>query len=98
MSAAEVSVRPTSVGFADFSEPATIAVAVARGPSDRVVLSGGSLSDGGGNSPDGPLRSGAAGPELPDGFVAGAVHGDCRARDELLALIHPLVLLYCRVR
>jgi RNA polymerase sigma-70 factor (ECF subfamily) len=98
MSAAEVSVRRTSVGFAEFGEPATIPLPVARGPSDGVVLSGGSLRDGGGDPPDGPLRSGAASPELPDGLVAGAVHGDCRARDELLALIHPLVLRYCRIR
>ena len=31
-------------------------------------------------------------------MVAGAVRGDGRAREELLALIHPLVLRYCRAR
>ncbi len=33
-----------------------------------------------------------------DTLVAGAVDGDVRARDDLLALIHPLVLKYCRAR
>jgi RNA polymerase sigma-70 factor, ECF subfamily len=35
---------------------------------------------------------------LIDTLVAGAVNGDGRARDDLLALIHPLVLKYCRAR
>jgi RNA polymerase sigma-70 factor (ECF subfamily) len=35
---------------------------------------------------------------LIDTLVARAVGGDARARDELLALIHPLVLKYCRAR
>ncbi len=33
-----------------------------------------------------------------DTLVTGAVGGDARARDDLLALIHPLVLKYCRAR
>ena len=33
-----------------------------------------------------------------DTLVAGAVGGDTRARDDLLTLIHPLVLKYCRAR
>jgi RNA polymerase sigma-70 factor (ECF subfamily) len=33
-----------------------------------------------------------------DNLVAGAVNGDGRARDDLLTLIHPLVLKYCRAR
>jgi RNA polymerase sigma-70 factor (ECF subfamily) len=33
-----------------------------------------------------------------DMLVASAVGGDARARDDLLALIHPLVLKYCRAR
>ena len=37
-------------------------------------------------------------PHVIDTLVAGAVDGDARARDELLALIHPLVLKYCRAR
>jgi RNA polymerase sigma-70 factor (ECF subfamily) len=49
------------------------------------------------------LASGAPGGETDnrvviDRLVAGAVTGDARARDELLALIHPLVLKYCRAR
>ena len=35
---------------------------------------------------------------LIDTLVARAVTGDTRASDELLALIHPLVLKYCRAR
>jgi RNA polymerase sigma-70 factor (ECF subfamily) len=35
---------------------------------------------------------------LPNGLITAAVRGDCRARDELLALIQPLVLRYCRGR
>lgn len=35
---------------------------------------------------------------LIDALVAAAVGGDERARDRLLALIHPLVLKYCRAR
>ena len=35
---------------------------------------------------------------LIDSLVARAIGGDARARDELLALIHPLVLKYCRGR
>ena len=35
---------------------------------------------------------------LIDTLVAGAVNGCARARDDLLALIHPLVLKYCRAR
>jgi hypothetical protein len=36
--------------------------------------------------------------ELTNGLIAAAVRGDRRARDELLALIQPLVLRYCRAR
>ena len=39
-----------------------------------------------------PIRTRAA------GWVAAAVRGDGRARGELLALISPLVLRYCRAR
>ena len=35
---------------------------------------------------------------MPNGLIAAAVRGDRRARDELLALIQPLVLGYCRAR
>jgi RNA polymerase sigma-70 factor (ECF subfamily) len=36
--------------------------------------------------------------EFPEVLVAGAARGDERARDELLALIHPLALRYCRAK
>ena len=45
-----------------------------------------------------PLEGEADSRVLIDTFVARAVNGDDRARDELLALIHPLVLKYCRAR
>jgi RNA polymerase sigma-70 factor (ECF subfamily) len=37
-------------------------------------------------------------PSVLEGLVAAAVAGDARARDDLLAEIHPLVLRYCRGR
>lgn len=51
--------------------------------------------------PDQPTSSpeGEADPRtVIDALVARAVGGDARARDDLLALIHPLVLKYCRAR
>jgi RNA polymerase sigma-70 factor, ECF subfamily len=45
-----------------------------------------------------PLEGEADNRLLIDTLVAAAVGGDNRARDELLALIHPLVLKYCRAR
>jgi RNA polymerase sigma-70 factor, ECF subfamily len=46
----------------------------------------------------GPLEGGADARVVIDGLVARAVRGDGRARDDLLAIIHPLVLKYCRAR
>jgi RNA polymerase sigma-70 factor (ECF subfamily) len=48
--------------------------------------------------PDAPVEDESDSRVLIDTLVAGAVGGDGRARDELLALIHPLVLKYCRAR
>ena len=45
-----------------------------------------------------PLEGEADTRTMIDTLVAGAVGGDARARDDLLALIHPLVLKYCRAR
>jgi RNA polymerase sigma-70 factor (ECF subfamily) len=45
-----------------------------------------------------PLEGESDSRVLIDTLVARAVNGDGRARDELLALIHPLVLKYCRAR
>ena len=45
-----------------------------------------------------PRREDSRRAHLIDNLVAGAVGGDVRARDDLLALIHPLVLKYCRAR
>ena len=55
-------------------------------------------SEDGGTLPDGPFGGGSGSRELPDELVAAAVRGDGRAREDLLALIHPLVLRYCRAR
>jgi len=45
-----------------------------------------------------PLDAEADARTMIDTLVAGAVGGDTRARDDLLTLIHPLVLKYCRAR
>ena len=66
--------------------------------SDGGEFSGGGRSEGGGTLPHGSFGGGTASRELPDELVAAAVRGDGRAREELLALIHPLVLRYCRAR
>ena len=94
MTAAGVPVRPASVPPAEFAKPDP--VPVAGGPIDAVTPSGG-CSDGVDDLPDGVGGRGAS-RDLPSGLIAAAVRGDCRARDELLALIHPLVLRYCRAR
>jgi RNA polymerase sigma-70 factor (ECF subfamily) len=45
-----------------------------------------------------PVPQGLPEPVLTDGLVAAAVTGDRRAREQLLAEIHPIVLRYCRAR
>jgi len=98
MRAAGVPIRPTTVPFAKFTAPATIPVPATRAPVDGVAVNAGGRREGAGDLPRSPLGGGAAGRELPDGLIAGAVRGDRRAREELLALIHPRVLRYCRAR
>jgi RNA polymerase sigma-70 factor (ECF subfamily) len=95
MSAVGASVRPTPVGLAEFAEPPT--VSPAPGPIDAVTARGGGRRDGGDNLQVGVGAGGASG-EVPNGLVAAAVRGDARAREDLLVLIHPLVLRYCRGR
>jgi RNA polymerase sigma-70 factor, ECF subfamily len=63
-------------------------------PSDGVD----GLAPGGADLPGAPLEGESDNRLLIDTLVAAAVGGDGRARDELLALIHPLVLKYCRAR
>jgi RNA polymerase sigma-70 factor (ECF subfamily) len=96
MITAEGSVRPTSVRITESAEPA--AIPVARAPVHGAALDGGAPGIGVGALPDGPLGCVAAGRELSDGLVASAIRGDCRAQEELLALIRPLVLRYCRAK
>jgi RNA polymerase sigma-70 factor (ECF subfamily) len=52
--------------------------------------------------PDGPEPPGGPEPDAPAGLLEGLVRetlgGDARARDRLLAEIHPFVLRYCRGR
>src|SRR3954447_25530648 len=93
MSPVGVSVRPTSVSRGEAAKPDPMPQA--RGPIGAFTPSGGGCRDGvedrsGGVNGEGGSR------ELPDGLIVAAVRGDRRARDELLALIQPLVLRYCR--
>jgi RNA polymerase sigma-70 factor, ECF subfamily len=98
MIALDESVRLVAVGFGGSAESATPPTPVAAGGPIDVAPSGGGLSEGARDVPDGSSTGGAASRELPDGLVAAAVRGDGRAREELLALIYPLVLRYCRAR
>src|SRR4051794_41625873 len=85
-------VHPADVGrfrgVRDASDP--------RGPVVEAVTPSG----GGGGAGGAVVQDGGSGArwELPNGLVAAAVRDDGRARDDLLALIHPLVLRYCRGR
>src|SRR5690349_9429822 len=78
--------RATTVQLTRFTEFAAQATMPApRGPIDD-------LAQG-----DGPGDR-AASRQLPEALVAAAICGDRGARQELLGLIHPLVLRYCRAR
>ena len=56
------------------------------------------LAPGGAHPRPAPLEAETDSRARIDTLVAASVAGDGRARDELLALIHPLVLKYCRAR
>jgi RNA polymerase sigma-70 factor (ECF subfamily) len=88
-----VSVRPTSVPGGEAAKPDP--TPEARGLIGGFTTSGGGCRDGVEDRSDGVNGAGGR-RELPNGLVVAAVRGDRRARDELLALIQPLVLRYCR--
>jgi RNA polymerase sigma-70 factor (ECF subfamily) len=94
--AARVPVRSISVGVVEPARPG--AIPVARGPVDGPTLGGGGRGAGANDWPESAVRDDSLSRELPEALVVGAVRGSERARDELLALIHPLVLRYCRAR
>jgi RNA polymerase sigma-70 factor (ECF subfamily) len=102
MITAELSTHPTPGGFAEVAQPAAIPAPLTRvvsdDASDSGAFSGGGRSEGGGTLPPSAFAGGTASRELPAELIAGAVRGDGRAREKLLALIHPLVLRYCRGR
>jgi RNA polymerase sigma-70 factor (ECF subfamily) len=94
--AADVPVRPISAGVAEAARPGMIPIV--GGPLAGPVLGGGGRGAGANDWLDGAVRDDGRSRELPETLVVGAVRGDDRARAELLALIHPLVLRYCRAR
>ena len=92
MSPVGVSVRPASVPGGESAKPDPMPDA--RGPIDAFTPSAG-CRDGVEDRSD-RVSGGGGSRELPNGLIVAAVRGDRRARDELLALIQPLVLRYCR--
>jgi len=94
--AADVPVRPMSAGVAEAARVDT--APVAGGPVDGPALHGEGRGAGGIDWGNGAVRNDSRSRELPEALVIGAARGDKHARDELLALIHPLVLRYCRAR
>ena len=93
MSPVGVSVRPASVPGGESAKPDPMSEV--RGPIGAFTPSGGGCRDGVEDRSDGVNRGGGS-RELPNGLIVAAVRGDRRAREELLALIQPLVLRYCR--
>jgi RNA polymerase sigma-70 factor, ECF subfamily len=93
MSPVGVSVRSTSVSRGEAAKPDPMPQA--RGPIGGFTTSGGGCRDGVADPSD-DVNGGGGSRELPNGLIVAAVRGDRGARDELLALIQPLVLRYCR--
>src|SRR5215218_424646 len=93
MSPVGVSVRPTSVPGGEAAKPDPRPEA--RGLIGAFTPSGGGCRDGMEDRSD-DVNGGGGRRELPNGLIVAAVRGDRGARDELLALIQPLVLRYCR--
>ena len=87
-----VSVRPTSVPGGEAAKPDP--TPEARGLIGSITPGGG-CRDGVEDRSDG-INGGGGSRELPNGLIVAAVRGDRGAREELLALIQPLVLRYCR--
>ena len=94
--AADVPVRQISAVGAEAARPDVRPVA--GGPVNGPALDGEGRGAGSNNRLNGAVRDDSRSRELPEALVVGAARGDERARDELLALIHPLVLGYCRAR
>jgi RNA polymerase sigma-70 factor, ECF subfamily len=92
MSPLGVSVGPASVSRGELAKPDPMPEA--PGPIDAITPSAG-CRDGVEDRSDN-LNGAGGRRELPNGLIVAAVRGDRRARDELLALIQPLVLRYCR--
>src|SRR5215203_4481095 len=93
MSPVGLSIDPTSVPRGESAKPDRMPEA--RGPIGAFTPSGGGCRDGVEDRSD-RASGGGGSRELPNGLIVAAVRGDRGARDELLALIQPLVLRYCR--
>ena len=94
MSPVGVSVGPASVSRGELPKPDPMPEA--RGLIGAFTPSRGGCRDYGVEDRPDRVNGGSGRRELPNGLIVAAVRGDRRARDELLALIQPLVLRYCR--
>ena len=101
IAAADEPIGPISIGVAEPPRPGMIPVTggsvdrSAPGDGGRGVGANDSLQDA---VSDDHLSRDLLTRDLPEALVVGAVRGDEHARDELLGLIQPLVLRYCRAR
>ncbi len=80
----DVSARPTAFAAQQFAAQQFVAQQASPDPAP--------VDEGG------PDPEALPAPSVLDGLVAGSIAGDQRARDRLMAEIHPLVLRYCRAR